>query len=110
MKLTDLQAGGYTTIRDSSGADGWNAGNNDFPAMVGFSGGSTLSVLKDSTVNPSLTYYTIHDQATNADFTITIKSLRVLTSPPATTTPIDLKRARIATQVSRRAAISSTSL
>jgi Ca2+-binding RTX toxin-like protein len=75
VKLSDLQAGAYTTIYDFGGAGGWNAGNNDFLALVGFSAGSTLSVQKDSTVNPGLTYYTIHDQATNADFTIAIKSL-----------------------------------
>ncbi len=75
VKLTDLQAGAYTTIYDFGGAGGYNASNNDFLALVGFSAGSTLSVQKDSTVNPGLTYYTIHDAATNADYTIAIKSL-----------------------------------
>lgn len=75
IKLTDLQAGAYTTIYDFGGAGGYQAANNDFLALVGFSSGSTLSVLKDSTVNPGLTYYTIHDQASNTDFTIAVKSL-----------------------------------
>lgn len=75
VKLTDLQAGAYPTIYDFGGAGGYNAGNNDFLALVGFSAGSTLTVLKDSTVNPGLTYYTLHDQATNTDYTIAIKSL-----------------------------------
>jgi len=65
-------------ILDFGGAGGWSATNNDFLALTGFSSGSTFTFAKYGVHNGStdLTaqFYTIHDAATNHDYTIYIHS------------------------------------
>jgi Ca2+-binding RTX toxin-like protein len=74
ITLKSLQAGGSDVIYDFGGAGGWSAGNNDFIAFGGFSAGSTVTNIVDSTKVAGLAYYTLHDAATNADYTIAIES------------------------------------
>jgi len=65
-------------ILDFGGAGGWSATNNDFLALTGFSAGSTFTFAKygvhGSGVDVTSQFYTIHDAATNHDFTIFIHS------------------------------------
>jgi hypothetical protein len=63
-------------ITDFQGAGGWFASNNDFLALTGFGSGSTLTYEKSGAIDSgSLDYYTIHDTATNANYTLMIHSL-----------------------------------
>lgn len=74
VSLKALQAGAEVTIYDFGGAGGYNALDNDFLALTGFSAGSSITSVVDSTAAPDLAYYTIHDAASAADYLIAIRS------------------------------------
>jgi hypothetical protein len=66
-------------IYDFSGAGGFVAGSpNDFLALTGFSAGSTLTFshfgMVHGAVNDDYQFYTVHDEASNASYTIFINS------------------------------------
>jgi len=74
ISLKSLEAGGSDVIYDFGGAGGWSATNNDFIAFTGFSAGSGVTNIVDSTKVAGLAYYTIHDAATGDNFTVAIES------------------------------------
>jgi len=74
ISLKSLEAGGSDVIYDFGGAGGWSATNNDFIAFTGFSAGSGVTNIVDSTKVAGLAYYTLHDAASGQDFTVAIES------------------------------------
>jgi Ca2+-binding RTX toxin-like protein len=57
-----------------SGHPGYVAGNSDFLRFSGFGPGSTFTFAKDSSVQPNVAYYTLHNSKDNNNYTIVIKS------------------------------------
>lgn len=77
ISLKDLAAGATNYIQDFGGAGGWNAGANDFLALTGFSAGSTLTATTIHAPDAKgyvLITYTLHDAATNTDYTFLLNS------------------------------------
>lgn len=78
ISLKDLEAGATNYIQDFAGAGGYNAGANDFLALTGFSAGSTMTATTIHAPDAHgyvLITYTLHDAATNADYTFLLNSL-----------------------------------
>lgn len=91
ISLASLQAAASTTgksyngtiaadaaILDFGGAGGWSATNNDFLALVGFSAGSSITFdhygKPGGVTDVTTQFYTIHDAASNTDYSIYIHS------------------------------------
>ena len=77
IKLSDLDVhatGVQVKINAFGGAGQWQATDNDWVSLLGFSKGSTLSWNHDSATDSKDGFYTLHDAATNHDFSVEIYS------------------------------------
>lgn len=72
MLNTTQDSAVQSVIYDFQGAGGWNPGDNDFIAFVGFGAGSYLELASDSTVGTGLSYYNIVDGVTGDEFLIAV--------------------------------------